>query len=229
MTNVDLATDTPTDAPPTTDANPSQPTPRVSDTEQEGSPAHEPTASNENGAAKNSSPRRVSINVRSLAVSALILVLAVAVGVLGWLYTSNRNELDVQARRNADRQHAEQIASDYAVNAAALNYKTLTIWKQNLVKGTTPELKDKLQKAADSMEQILVPLEWDSASSALAARVRSESNGIYSVDTFVSVLTKSVQARDGLQSTATYRVTIDSNNNWLISDVGGIDAVIGPR
>ncbi len=44
---------------------------------------------------------------------------------------------------------------------------------------------------------------------------------IYVVDSFVSVQTKTVQAPEALQSTATYSTTIDSNNNWLITDVGG--------
>jgi len=42
------------------------------------------------------------------------------------------------------------------------------------------------------------------------------------VDSFVSVQTKTIQAPDALQSTATYSTTIDSNNNWQITDVGGI-------
>ena len=58
------------------------------------------------------------------------------------------------------------------------------------------------------MEQILVPLEWSSSAQPLAAKVRSDTNGIYVVDTFVSVLTDE-QTPDNLQSTATYSITID--------------------
>jgi enoyl-CoA hydratase/carnithine racemase len=63
----------------------------------------------------------------------------------------------------------------------------------------------------------------------LVAKVRSDTNGIYVVDTFVSVLTKTTQAPDSLQSTATYSITIDGKDNWQISDVGGIGAVVGPK
>jgi Mce-associated membrane protein len=38
-----------------------------------------------------------------------------------------------------------------------------------------------------------------------------------------------VQAADNLQSTATYSITINSNDRWLISDVGGIAAVVGEK
>ncbi len=79
------------------------------------------------------------------------------------------------------------------------------------------------------MEQILVPLEWNSTAQPLVAKVRSDTNGIYVIDTFVSVLTKTTQAPDNLQSTATYSITIDSNDNWQISDVGGIGAVAGSK
>lgn len=197
-----------------------------------------PTTDDSDGAAdgeahgspqKASSPRRVSINLRSLLVSMLVAVLCVAIGILTWLYIGSRNELDAQARRANGDHRAERTASEYAVSAAAVDYRNLAKWRENLVKGTTPELRDKLEKAATSMEQILSPLQWDSTASALASKVRSEANGVYTVDTFVSVLTKSMQAPEGLQSTATYRVTIDSHNNWLITDVGGIDTAVGKR
>ncbi|SPM40275.1 hypothetical protein MNAB215_2471 [Mycobacterium numidiamassiliense] len=170
--------------------------------------------------------RRVSVSVRSLAVSAVIAILIAAVAVMTWLYIGAKATLHDQARQASDDKRAEQIALDYAVNAAIMDYKDLGPWKQNLVKGTTPELKDKLSKAGTSMEQILLPLQWSSSARPLAAKVRSHNNGVYIVDTFVSVMTKTVQAGDNLQSTATYSITIDSNNAWQITDVGGIAAMV---
>jgi Mce-associated membrane protein len=38
-----------------------------------------------------------------------------------------------------------------------------------------------------------------------------------------------MQAPEGLQSTATYSITIDSNHDWQISDVGGIGSVVGQK
>lgn len=172
-------------------------------------------------------PRRISISLRS-AVSALAIgVLVAAVGVLGWLYLSAQSRLDEQSREAANRTRAEELAMDYAVNAAQMDYKDFAGWKVNLVKGTSPELSEKLTKAADSMEQVLAPLQWRSTARPLAAKVRSSAGGIYTVDSFVSVLTKTMQAPEGLQSTATYSVTLDSGNNWQITDVGGIDSALG--
>ena len=151
------------------------------------------------------------------------------VGVLAWLYLGAKAKLNEEARQAANNSHAERIALDYAVDAAKINVQDLDAWKKNLVKGTTSELKEKLSGAATSMEQILVPLQWNSTAIPLVAKVRSNSNGIYVVDTFVGVETKTTQAPDGLQSTATYGITIDSNHDWQISDVGGIGAVVGQK
>lgn len=176
-----------------------------------------------------SSAQQVSIPLRTLLLGALGVVLAVCVGVLAWLYLDARSDLDAQQRQAADNQRAEQIAMDYAVDAAQMDFGDLSAWKERLVQGTSAELTEKLGEAADSMEQILVPLQWESTAKPLAATVRSEVDGAYVVDAFVSVLTKTTQAPQGLQSTATYSVTIDSNQDWTITDVGGIDAVVGGR
>ncbi|BBY65802.1 hypothetical protein [Mycolicibacterium helvum] len=172
-------------------------------------------------------PRRISVSVRAVVVAAVICLLAGTVAVLGWLYVGAERTLDAAARDASNRAHAEEIAADYAVNAAQMDYQDFNAWKVKLVNGTSPELKDKLTKAADSMEQVLAPLQWKSTAKPLATKVRSQAGGVYTVDSFVSVLTKTLQAPDGLQSTATYSITIDSNNGWLITDVGGIDSALG--
>lgn len=178
---------------------------------------------------REASPRRVSLSVRSLAVATGFLVLLAALAAMTWLYFGEHAKVEAQVHQADNEQHAEQIALDYAVNAATMNYQDLNTWKGKLVNGTGPALRDKLTKAATSMEQLLVPLEWTSTAQPLVAKVRSETNGIYVVDTFVSVLTKTTQAPDSLQSTATYSITINSKDNWQISDVGGIGAVGGAK
>jgi Mce-associated membrane protein len=171
--------------------------------------------------------RRLSISIRSLAVGTVIVGLIAVLGVMTWLYVGAKNGLNDQTRQIGDSSHAEEVALNYAVNAAIMDYKDLAPWKQNIVKGTSPELNGKLTKAATAMEQIVLPLQWTSTAKPLAAKTRSHDKGVYVVDAFVSVMTKTVQAADELQSTATYSVTIDSNNAWQITDVGGIAAVVG--
>lgn len=174
-------------------------------------------------------PRSISISIRSLAIAAVIAILAAAFGTSTWLYIGAQGRLGAQARESADNARAEKIALDYAVQAATMDFKDLQAWKVKLVAGTSPELNNKLSGAAKSMEQILVPLQWTSTAQPLVAKVRSRTGGLIVVDCFVSVQTKTVQAPDALQSTATYSITIDTHNNWLITDVGGIGAVAGPK
>jgi Mce-associated membrane protein len=174
-------------------------------------------------------PRSVSLSLRSLVVGAVMVLLIVAVATLGWLYMGARDQSHAQAMQSANDSRAEKIALDYAVSAATMDYKDLQAWKVKLVQGTSPELNNKLTAAGTSMEQVLVPLQWSSSARPLVAKVRSNTGGLYVVDCFVSVDTKTIQAPDPLQSTATYSTTIDSNNNWLITDVGGIGSALEPK
>jgi flagellar basal body-associated protein FliL len=187
-----------------------------------------PEARNE-AADEKRSRRQLSISIRGLLLGIVVAVLAVGVGVLAWLYIGAEDKLHAQARQSEDTAHAEKVALDYAVNAAAMNAQDLNGWKNKLVAGTSPELKDKLSKAADQMEQILVPLQWNSTAQPLVAKVRSSTGGVYVVDSFVSVLTKTAQGPEPLQSTATYSVTVDSSKGWQITDVGGIGAAMQGR
>ena len=83
-------------------------------------------------------------------VSAVIIAAWwLAVAALGWLYIGASHQLAAQARQSANAAHAEKVALDYAVNAAAMNFQDLKSWKVKLVAGTSPELNEKLTKAAD--------------------------------------------------------------------------------
>lgn len=186
----------------------------------------------ERGAKETKRPRKrwsVSISLRGVLIGIVIAALAGALGVVTWLYIGAQRQIDTQARDSADTSHAESVALDYAVDAATMDFKDLDAWKVKLVAGTSPELSKKLTDAADSLKEVLVPLEWTSTARPLAAKVHSVSNGIYVVDCFVSVQTKTVQAPDALQSTATYSVTLDRNKNWQITDVGGVGAALGRK
>ena len=173
--------------------------------------------------------RRISISVRTLVIAAVIVAWIASVGFLTWLYLGEKGKVEATAQQVANYHRAEQISLDYAVKAARIDYKDLNAWKKNLVENTTPQLHEKLTDAGKSMEQLLVPLQWNSTATPLVAKVRSNDKGVYVVDTFVGVNTKTMQAPEGLQSTATYSVTVDSNQNWQVSEVGGVGSVVGQK
>jgi Mce-associated membrane protein len=56
------------------------------------------------------SSRRVSLSVRTLLVSIVILVLVAGVAVMTWLYFGERGKVEAQLRQADNYHHAEQIA-----------------------------------------------------------------------------------------------------------------------
>lgn len=170
---------------------------------------------------------------RSLIFSVLLVAAAVTIGVLAWsLHSSQRSEQQARAaltsaqEATSARQRAEQIALDYSRGAAEMDFKDIPGWTKRLTTNTSPELTKKLKDAAASMEQIVVPLQWVSTPTPITSAMRSERDGIYVVNSFLSVMTKNVQAPNGVQSTATYTVTINAKDNWVITDVGGVDSAM---
>ncbi|OBC05170.1 hypothetical protein A5788_19390 [Gordonia sp. 852002-50816_SCH5313054-c] len=169
--------------------------------------------------------RRLTLGIVALLGVALIA----AVVTLSILLAQKSDRVDEMNAATADATKAQNVALDYAVKAASMDYKDLGSWDKRLVEGTSPELTAKLTDAAKSMEQVITPLQWTSSASPIAAQLKSHNGSVYIVTAFVSVMTKNAQAPDGVQSTATYTVTLDKSKNWLITDVGGVDAPLGQK
>lgn len=167
-----------------------------------------------------------AIRLKTIVAAALTVAMVAALAVLGWQLHTKSNDVDRMNRLAANNAHAEQVALDYAVAAADMDFHDLSGWRHRLTAGTSPELSNRLSQAASSMEQIITPLQWVSTAAPIVAKVRSASGGVYSVDCFVSVLTKNSQAPDGIQSTATYQLSLDSRTNWTVTEVGGIDSAL---
>lgn len=156
------------------------------------------------------------------AIGAVGVVLVAALGITSWLALDARSERDALLSDAQGREHAEQVALDYAIGAAEMDFRDLEAWKDRLVAGTTPALTDRLTKAATSMEQIIVPLQWSSTAEPITAKAEAGPDGTYTVDCFVSVHTTNAQAPEGIQSTATYRLTLDGDDEWVITEISGI-------
>ncbi|MFZ2178013.1 MAG: hypothetical protein WAW17_29110 [Rhodococcus sp. (in: high G+C Gram-positive bacteria)] len=157
-------------------------------------------------------------------VGAVGVGLVAALGIVGWQWADANSELDAHLADAAAREQAEQVALDYAVGAAEMDFRDLDAWRNRLVSGTTPALKERLSKAATSMEQIIVPLQWASTAVPITAKATAGPDGTYTVDCFVSVQTTNAQAPEGIQSTATYRLSMDSDDEWAITEISGVGA-----
>lgn len=171
-------------------------------------------------------PGTVSIQVSSLVRGALIAVLAVLAIVFAVLYFTARADLADRDERAADDRRAEQLATEYAVGAATVNFQDLDAWIAALKKNTTPQLAGKFDETAPKLEQILVPLQWTSTATPIAAKVMSGQDGVFKVNVFVNVTSTNAQNPDGTQTTVTYTVTLDENAGWQVTDVGGVDGAL---
>lgn len=160
--------------------------------------------------------RAPSGTLRTVLATVVVVALAV-VSVLLYLQTRTLNS---ERHAASDRARAEQIASDYAVKAATMDYRDLTPWLNAVKAGTTPELSKKFDSIVDLMREVITPLRLTSSGKASFARTTSEVNGIYQVKVAVDVSTQNIQAPQGTLSTSTYSVSLDKNRNWVITEAG---------
>ncbi|PXX58460.1 hypothetical protein DFR70_114144 [Nocardia tenerifensis] len=173
--------------------------------------------------ATSTEPRRLAIRL-STAVTALTATLVIVViATLTALLVSARGDLSTREAAAADEQHARQVALDYAVGASTIDYRDTKAWYGKLKADTTTQLAAKFDATSAQLDQILLPLQWTSKATPIAAVVTPESGGIYKVSAFLNVTTTSAQTPQGGQSTVTYALTIDKNAGWKITDVGGMD------
>ncbi|MCS3779229.1 hypothetical protein [Tsukamurella ocularis] len=160
--------------------------------------------------------RSPSGTVRTVLATVVVVALIVA-SVLLYLQTRT---LGTERQEAADRARAEQIASDYAVKAATMDYRDLTPWLNGVKAGVTPELAKKFDSILDLMREVVTPLRLTSTGRASFAKTTSEVNGIYQVKVAVDVSSQNVQAPQGTVSTSTYSVSLDRNRDWIITEAG---------
>ncbi|WP_185993135.1 hypothetical protein [Rhodococcus sp. KBS0724] len=167
-----------------------------------------------------------SVAVKPLALGLVVALLVIGLAVVTWQLRSTSDELSSIHSAEAGRAQAEQIALDYATGAAEMDFRDLPTWRTRLTQGTSSELSNRLTQASSSMEQIISPLQWTSTAQPISAKAVAGDGGVYSVDCFISVMTTNSQAPEGIMSTATYKLTIDSGDDWKITEISGIDSAL---
>jgi Mce-associated membrane protein len=167
-----------------------------------------------------------SVAVKPLALGLVVALLVIGLAVVTWQLRSTSDELSSIHSAEAGRAQAEQIALDYATGAAEMDFRDLPTWRTRLTQGTSSELSNRLTQASSSMEQIISPLQWTSTAQPISAKAVAGDGGIYSVDCFISAMTTNSQAPEGIMSTATYKLTIDSGDDWKITEISGIDSAL---
>ncbi|CAM3549320.1 hypothetical protein ACXYTP_13895 [Tsukamurella ocularis] len=186
--------------------------------------------------AEEAAPRGIVVTPLMLALSAVVVLLAVAATAFGFLWQSAasdrddaRDQLAAVTETQDTNARAEDIAKKYAIGAATIDYQNLAAWRTALTAGTTDELANQLREASTQFEQVVVPLQWQSTATPLGTIVASNKDGLITLNVFVNMITKSTQRPEGIPSTATYTLTIDTKQDWKISDVRGMDAALSGK
>ncbi|WP_019931057.1 hypothetical protein [Nocardia sp. BMG111209] len=171
-------------------------------------------------------PRTVSLRLSTVLTTVVVVALLALSVTFGALWLSARGQLHDHDTAQAAGQHAQQVATDYAVGASTINYQDVNSWLTKLKANTSPQLSTKFDATGPKLQQILVPLQWTSSATPIASTVLGRDNGVYKVDVFLNVTSTSAQTPDGAQTTVTYTVNVDPGSGWKVTDVGGMTGAL---
>ncbi|WP_019202602.1 hypothetical protein [Tsukamurella sp. 1534] len=155
-----------------------------------------------------------------------VVVTAVVTGLLALsilfavLWNGSRTELDGLERDAADRARAEQVAADYAVAVATIDYRDPAPWRAAMVAGVTPELKARLEAAVGTMNQVLQPMQWVSTATLDDAVTTSVDGDVFTVSVYLGVERSTVRGAGRDPGETVYTITLDRSRDWIITGVG---------
>ncbi|WP_235457187.1 hypothetical protein [Williamsia sp. Leaf354] len=160
---------------------------------------------------------------RGLLITAavLVVVLAVATTVAIVSALGYRDDYQGLTSQNAQAQRAEDVASDYAVKAAEIDYRNFDPWFAALKTGVDDAMIKQFADTEPVLRQLLGQLQWVSKGTLVGSDIKSQNNGVYVVQVFVDVQVTNVQSPGGVKTTALYPITVDKNKNWAITDISG--------
>lgn len=165
-------------------------------------------------------PRQTPSSTKAVVLTVLVMLLVIAAGTSGYFAVKYRGEVRSMQQADTDRARAEDIAGKYAVNAATMDFNDLAPWLKAMKTGVSDDLSKKYDGVAELVRQVMVPLRMQSTGTLLLAKVTAEVNGVYEVTSVIEVSAKSLQAAQGTQTTSAYKVSVDRNQNWLITSAG---------
>lgn len=165
------------------------------------------------------SSRRPRLLVGVLA--GLVVILAVVAGVAVYYASSYRSDYTTLRDANSDAQRAEDVASDYAVKAALIDYRDFDPWFAALRTNVDDKMRQQFTSSESVLRQLLGQLQWVSKGDLVGSDIKSQNNGVYVVQVFVDVQVTNVQSPGGVKTTALYPITVDRNKNWTITDISG--------
>ncbi|MTE15930.1 hypothetical protein [Nocardia aurantiaca] len=173
--------------------------------------------------------KTVQLKVSTLVTAVAAVLLVGALVTVTVLWQSARGDLSDRDGQAANDKRAEQVASNYAMGAADLDYSDFNAWTARLKSNTTAALASKFDATSSKLQEILVPLKWTSSPTLLSSQVITRDNGVYKVNVYLNVNSTNAQNPDGVLTTIYYTVNVDPKSDWKVTDVGGIDLPLPKR
>lgn len=168
-------------------------------------------------------PRRHPVVV---AVAVLCLAALVAMSVLAVLFTQRADELSAMQQRDRDEAAAETVAGEYAVGAATFSHNDIPAWAEALKAGTAKELESRFDVAVKTLTPLIQEVQWSQTAELITATtVDVRADRQFVVQVFVSTRMTSTQNPNGLNIITPYTITLDRDDDWLITDVADIAGV----
>lgn len=145
--------------------------------------------------------------------------LAIALFVLFGARDDATAEPAIQDTAAANSARAEQIAGEYALGVATIDYRDLDSWVARLKKNTSAELSDKYDRSAPGLRESFLSLQWTSTATPITAKAVSEESGAYRVTVALRITSTNRQYPDPNETGATYTIVVDPRADWKITDV----------
>ncbi|KAA8883738.1 hypothetical protein F3087_37360 [Nocardia colli] len=123
----------------------------------------------------------------------------------------------------ADTVRAKQVAGDYAIVNATLDYRDFDGWLNRIKADASPELARRFDAQAPELKKVFIPAKWVSTATLIDAGIRAGHDGIYQVEVLLDVKTITTMEPAGMRSAITYFITVDEHAGWKITDISGAD------
>lgn len=169
-------------------------------------------------------PRTVSVQTAVLVVVSVlaVLFLAAAVTMTALYVTKDGSAESSSASPNAgsaDDRKARQVASDYAVGSLTFGYTDTDAYLDALMAGVSPVLAKNFADNREGLTQVLTGFQVVSTATPLDTVIRSSDHGVYNVVVYASYAMASNQFPTPVNYTTAMQMTLDKNQNWLITAV----------
>ncbi|MDJ0010508.1 hypothetical protein, partial [Gordonia alkanivorans] len=170
------------------------------------------------------SGRRWSVWPRSRAavvVSAVIVVLAVLVGVFAYLYLEADDAKSVLENDAAQRAAAAEAASDYTTKSLTYSYQNTDAFFAAVKENAGEALVKRYDEVRPTLTQIMQQAQVQASGRVLATSVTGETDGEYTVMVFASQKTQNVQNPQPSELPTLLKVVVSKTaGGWQIQDYG---------